>query len=130
MSSILSIIQVYSALYGVDPRVVETIVKIESNFNPNAISSKGAVGLMQLMPEALHINRKKLLDPDTNIREGVAYLLKIKNECVHKNDFTYMVCYALGAPKGNRVKHPKKFFYYRLFRKEYDRVENQALQVR
>ncbi len=130
MSSVLSIIQVYSALYSVDPRVVEAIVQVESKFNPNAISTKGAVGLMQVMPKYVHKTRKELLDPDTNIREGIQLLVKIKNECIHKEDFTYVVCYSLGSPRGNRVKHPKKFFYYKLFKKEYDHAENQALQIR
>lgn len=113
MTNILALIHVYSVLYNVDPRLIESIIKIESNYDTHAISSRGAVGLMQVMPQYVHKSVKQLQNPEINIREGIKLLLKIKEECRHKEDFTYMVCYAMGAPKGNKVKYPKKFFYYK-----------------
>ena len=130
MNSILAIIQTYSLLYNVDPRVIEAIVKVESDYNPVAVSSKGAVGLMQIIPKYAHKTKKQLLDPETNIHEGIKLLLKIKQECVHKDNFTFVVCYSLGSPKGNKVKHPTKFFYYKQFIKEYENAKNQTLQIR
>jgi soluble lytic murein transglycosylase-like protein len=78
------IIEHYSARYGVDPTLVRAVIQVESDFNPNCVSNKGARGLMQLMPAtARRFGVSKVHDPEQNIHGGVrflAYLLDLFNE--------------------------------------------------
>jgi hypothetical protein len=61
--------------HGIDPALVHAIVKVESDFNPYALSRKGAMGLMQLMPQtAAEMNVGNSFNPNDNIDGGVKYL--------------------------------------------------------
>ena len=73
----------YSKLYNLDPILVASLINEESSFDNTATSSRGAVGLMQLMPQTAKYvcdlisedyENLNLLDPETNIRIGCCYL--------------------------------------------------------
>ena len=65
----------YARLYRVPVDLVEAIIDEESGWNPYAVSKKGAVGLMQLMPQtAARFGVRNRFHLDENIRGGVAYL--------------------------------------------------------
>jgi soluble lytic murein transglycosylase-like protein len=60
---------------GVDPVLAKAVIQVESAYDPNCISNKGARGLMQLMPDTAHRFRvSRIFDPEDNIRGGVEYL--------------------------------------------------------
>ena len=66
---------VYASAFQVPVELVDAIIQVESGWNPYAVSSKGAAGLMQLMPlTALRFGVEDRFDIEENIRGGVAYL--------------------------------------------------------
>ena len=77
-------IKAEAAKNGLDPYMVASLIRQETEFNPNAISNKNAYGLMQLLPSVgrtmakeegnRHLEPTQLLDPGTNIRLGTRYL--------------------------------------------------------
>ena len=73
-----ALIATYAQQYRLDPALLHAVIKVESNFNAQAVSPRGALGLMQLMPltaAALHVIDP--FDPDDNIRAGSALLRRL-----------------------------------------------------
>ncbi len=67
--------------YRVDSALVKAIIMAESNYNPTAISKRGAKGLMQLMPNTAEVlGVKDLFNPEDNINGGVRYLKQLLNQ--------------------------------------------------
>lgn len=70
-----NLITEHSRLNGVRTDLVRAVMQVESAFNPNAISPKGAMGLMQLMPATMRqYGVRNAFNPAENVRAGVAYL--------------------------------------------------------
>lgn len=69
------LVEAAARTYRVDAALLHAVISAESNYNPAAVSNKGAVGLMQLMPEtALRYGVENSFDPEQNIRGGTKYL--------------------------------------------------------
>ncbi len=117
--------------YGMDPLLLTSVIKHESNFNPLAIGMVGEIGLMQIRPttakwlndEFKVVKRVDLKNPVTNIRIGAFFLNKLRNK-FDQNGRHYLSAYNMGAAKlrkklkeninpkeyvGNVMKHYVKY---------------------
>jgi Transglycosylase SLT domain len=97
------LIQKYAKQHGVDPKLVQAMIRQESGFNPIAVSPKGAMGLMQLMPEtAASLGIDDPFDVEQNIKGGVRFL----KSCLNKFDQNLpLALAAYNAGPGRVVEH-------------------------
>ena len=73
--SYAELIRRYAGQYNLDEALVKAVIKVESDYRPHIVSSKGAQGLMQLIPEtARDMNVVDPFDPSENIHGGTKYL--------------------------------------------------------
>ncbi len=89
----MEFVEKYSAEYSVPKSVILSVIKCESDFKSNAVSSAGAVGLMQMMPDTFtwlsydklgeNHDAGMLYDPETNIKYGTYYLSYLFAEFGH-----------------------------------------------
>jgi soluble lytic murein transglycosylase-like protein len=69
------IVQRVSRVHGIDAGFIHAVIRAESNYDPFALSEKGAMGLMQLMPDtAIQYGVRNVFDPAQNIEGGTRYL--------------------------------------------------------
>jgi soluble lytic murein transglycosylase-like protein len=74
-SGVGDIIRRYASAFNLDAALVRAVIKVESDFNPRAVSPKGALGIMQLLPETAHdMNVSDPMNIEENIRGGSRYL--------------------------------------------------------
>ena len=93
----------HSQRMGVSADLVRAVIQVESAFNPTAVSTKGAMGLMQLMPAtAQELGVTNPFEPDQNIRGGVAYLKRLLVRYDHKVELALA---AYNAGMGNVEKY-------------------------
>ncbi|MEJ2200632.1 MAG: lytic transglycosylase domain-containing protein [Desulfuromonadaceae bacterium] len=79
--SVVDLIEHYAKVFNLDDALIRAVIKVESDYNPHALSSKGAQGLMQLIPEtARDMNVSDPYNPAQNIRGGSRYLRQMLDQ--------------------------------------------------
>lgn len=74
-ADVRNLVQEVAKNFDVNPLLVDSVIQVESNYDPFAVSPKGAQGLMQLMPStAQRFGVTDMFDPKQNIEAGVRYL--------------------------------------------------------
>ena len=89
--------------YGVDSLLLASIIEAESSFRPDAVSTKGALGLMQLMPRtAASLGVSDAFDPEQNLDAGVRHLESLVR--LYGGDLTRALA-AYNAGQGAVARH-------------------------
>ncbi len=121
--------------HNLDPLLVKAVIKVESDFEVEALSRKGAQGLMQLMPQtAAHLGVKDVWDPHHNIEGGVKYLRKMLNK-FNNNLSLALAAYNAGPNKvkqyGRMPPYPEtqRFVWKVIKYYQYYKAQSNALYV-
>jgi soluble lytic murein transglycosylase-like protein len=115
----------------VDPLLVHSIIQVESNYNPYAVSPKGAQGLMQLMPPtARDLGVSNSFDPRQNIEAGVRYLKYLQD--LYKDDRLALAAYNAGPGAVQKYKwippYPETQDYVNRVGEQYGAAKKAAAQ--
>ena len=123
-----------SAKYGYDPYFILSIIKVESSFNPAAVSPVGAIGLMQIMPQVGEYladikginlkNYRDLFDIKTNIELGVFYFKFLHQK--YRNIKMALLAYNMGPGNLNYFLKNKRWpanDYHEMVLKFYSRIK-------
>jgi soluble lytic murein transglycosylase-like protein len=116
--------------YNLDPDLVTSVIAVESNFDPKAVSRKNAHGLMQLLPEtAAQLGVKNIDDPAENIDAGSRYL-KYLLQMYNGNLSLALAAYNAGPVKvqlyGSVPPYAETISYVRRVKRGYDKSKTET----
>ncbi len=114
-----------SQQYGIDPKLIQAVIHVESNFDPQAISPKGAQGLMQLMPQtARDLQVSDVFSPKENINGGTRYLRYLLD--LFNQDITLaLAAYNAGPEKVNQYRGVPPYQETRIYVQKVTQIYNQ-----
>ncbi len=127
-------VQRYAAQYRVPPELIAAFIDVESGWNPRAVSDKGAVGLMQLMPAtARRFGAHQPFDVEQNIAAGTRYVTALMWE-FHGDLRLVAAAYYGGdhwvARKQLSYRNPDVVAYVQAVRQQYMKRKSAAVQPR
>jgi soluble lytic murein transglycosylase-like protein len=119
--------------FDVNPLLVDSVIQVESNYNPFAVSPKGAQGLMQLMPStAQRFGVTDSFDPKQNIDAGVRYLKFLQD--TFQDDRLAIAAYNAGEKAVAKYRdvppYPETVDYVAKVGKKYGQAKRAASQVK
>lgn len=125
-------VQHYAAQYRVSPELIAAFIDVESRWNPHAISNKGAMGLMQLMPAtARRFGASQPFDVDQNIAAGTRYVTTLMWE-FHGDLRLVAAAYYAGdrwiVQKQLDYRNPDVIAYVQAVRRQYLRRKSAAVK--
>jgi Transglycosylase SLT domain len=124
------LIEAASAQYKVDADLIASVIAVESNFEPKAISRRNARGLMQLLPEtAARLGVRDIFDPRENIDAGTRYLSALLQR--YNNDLVLaLAAYNAGPEKvaafGSVPPYAETISYVRRVKRAYENSKSGA----
>ncbi len=128
------VIRAAAQRYGIDADLIHCVIAVESNFNPKALSSKKASGLMQLLPQtAAQYGVKNIFDPEENVNAGTRYL---KELLAKYHDLTLaLAAYNAGPERvdqyGRRVPpYLETMKYVQRIAKSYAKIKSQTTALK
>jgi hypothetical protein len=119
------LVEAAAARYSMDADLIASVIAVESNFDPKAISPKNARGLMQLLPEtAARLGVKDIFDPQENIDAGTRYLRDLLQR--YKNDLVLaLAAYNAGPERveqyGRVPPYSETISYVRRVKRAYEK---------
>jgi soluble lytic murein transglycosylase-like protein len=124
------LVEAAAARYKVDADLITSVIAVESNFDPKALSRKNARGLMQLLPEtAARLGVQDIYDPQENIDAGTRYLRELLEK--YNNDLTLaLAAYNAGPDRveqyGRVPPFTETLSYVRRVKRSYDKSKSKA----
>ena len=107
--SVADAVRKYAGIYNVDPVLIDAMVSTESGGDPDAVSTRGAVGLMQLMPATARMLGVNPLDPVDNLRGGIAYFAGLLRQ--YGDVASALIAYNAGPTHADRVRRGEAVLY-------------------
>lgn len=111
-------IAVNASNFNVDPDLAIAIGIVESGLNWAVIGSHGELGPLQVK----RYGKGSIYTVEENIKAGIKYMAEAKARCSHYPGFAWVNCYNMGI-YAKRLRHPKKFVYYKRVSEEFLRIK-------